>query len=1266
MHTSTRCISLKSLTATFLAIASFWLVSLIAPQASAQTQTGYVQCVDRGTPYWQGCVDDVTWTADPGQTVSGTLVHRGATAQNLQFQKSADVGTFSFSGTPNQNWEGATSNVTYSWSIPAGTPAGQYRARVFAENPEDWDNIYHTPDGSFRFSATTTNGYITVNVRSVVPPAPTVSAASGTTPYQTAVNIDVPVSGTWTSVQAVANPSNGTVSFSGRQATYRPANGFIGNDSFTVRATGPGGNSNVATVTVRVNAPAAPTVANVSASTGHNQAVTFASATGGLATSLNVGTSGQGTPGVSGMNLTFTPTNGFYGNATFLYSANGPGGRSADATATVTVAPPPAPTAAGQTQPVGYEASAAFNLSVGGDWSSVAIVAQPGKGGVSLAGARATYTAGAGSLGSDTFTWRATGPGGNSATATVTMNIANPAAPGASDVSANALYETAKNIALAPSGVYNSVAVVAQPANGAVTISGTTARYTPAAGFFGTDTFTYRATGPGGNSPTRTVTVTVAPPAAPVAVNLTASTPYQTNVSFSAPGHIGVVQVETTDGAKGAAMGSPTVDGAQFLYMPAANEVGTDTFTYRLRNAGGWSNVATVTVTIGAPPAPGAGNVTASTAYETAVAVALTPSGVWSSIEKMSDPANGTVTISGTTATYTPAAGFYGTNTFSYRATGLGGNSPTRTVTVTVAVPPPPTAADTTLATAYQTAGARVLPVAGVLTSVSVVAQPTNGSVSITGTTATYTPSAGFVGADAFTYRATGPGGSSPTRTVAVTVNAPPRPVANNLTATTAYETPVAVRILGASSGAITGSGYVVSQPANGQATQGGPNITYRPNAGFFGTDTFTWGISGPGGASTPATVTVTVGLPDVPGAANITASTPYETAADIALQPSGVWSSLAVVAQPTNGSVSITGTTARFTPSAGFFGTATWTYRAMGVGGNSDPATVTVTVGLPSAPGAANVSSSTIYETAVTIPLAPSGVWTAIQKMSDPANGSVSITGDTATYTPAAGFYGTNTFSYRATGPGGNSPTRTVTVTVAVPPAPTAANTTLSAGFQTAGTRVLPVSGVLTSVSVVDQPANGSVSITGTTLTYTPAAGYHGADSLTYQATGPGGSSQVRTVTITVATPGAPTVQNANLSTPYETAGSVSLTTSGFAPVLSITEQPIHGSAALSGLNVTYTPAAGYYGADTFKVVATNAGGTSAAATVSVTVGNPPAPGLANASLTTAFETTGGVDLSPSGVWSSLEVVSQGTNGTASISGSRLTYEPAAGFYGA
>ncbi|WP_230432317.1 Ig-like domain-containing protein [Plesiomonas shigelloides] len=58
-----------------------------------------------------------------------------------------------------------------------------------------------------------------------------------------------------------------------------------------------------------------------------------------------------------------------------------------------------------------------------------------------------------------------------------------------------------------------------------------------------------------------------------------------------------------------------------------------------------------------------------------------------------------------------------------------------------------------------------------------------------------------------------------------------------------------------------------------------------------------------------------------------------------------------------------------------------------------------------------------------------------------------------------------------------------------------------------------------------------------------------------------------------------------------------------GTATSVAVATNASHGTATASGTSITYTPTAGYSGADSFTYTATNAAGTSTAATVSITV---------------------------------------------------------------
>src|SRR3546814_11553342 len=103
--------------------------------------------------------------------------------------------------------------------------------------------------------------------------------------------------------------------------------------------------------------------------------------------------------------------------------------------------------------------------------------------------------------------------------------------------------------------------------------------------------------------------------------------------------------------------------------------------------------------------------------------------------------------------------------------------------------------------------------------------------------------------------------------------------------------------------------------------------------------------------------------------------------------------------------------------------------------------------------------------------------------------------------------------------------------------------------------------------------------------------------------------------------------------------------------------------------LPISYTPSSTYYGPDSFTYTATNAGGTSAPATVSLTVATPAAPVTADKSgVTIGYDTAAPIDLSGSitGIHTSIAIASGPAHDTASIAGDVVTYTPATGYDGA
>ena len=126
-------------------------------------------------------------------------------------------------------------------------------------------------------------------------------------------------------------------------------------------------------------------------------------------------------------------------------------------------------------------------------------------------------------------------------------------------------------------------------------------------------------------------------------------------------------------------------------FTPVGTFPGTDTFFYVISDGQGGTATAKVTVNVNA--ASNANPVTISggevTLEDTPVAVhpleyATDPNGDTLTVTSVGTPANGTVTLNGSIATYQPRLNFNGTDTFTYIVSDGKGGTATGTVTVTV------------------------------------------------------------------------------------------------------------------------------------------------------------------------------------------------------------------------------------------------------------------------------------------------------------------------------------------------------------------------------------------------------------------------------------------------------------------------------------------------------------------------------------------------------------------------------------------------------
>lgn len=565
--------------------------------------------------------------------------------------------------------------------------------------------------------------------------------------------------------------------------------------------------------------------------------------------------------------------------------------------------------------------------------------------------------------------------------------------------------------AIAPS----TVTIIEDPDNGSVVCNNAgVCTYTPAPGFTGTDTFRYRVCDDDNACDTATVTVTVTAGGGgggpvnqpPVADDDTATTPESTSVLID-------VANGDTDPEDGPLAGPVTVtvqpnngsvvcSGGSCTYTPEGGFVGQDTFIYRICDSDGACDTATVTITVtaavGGPPAnlpPIARDDSASTNAGASVAVNVIandadPEGNLdpTSVQVIDQPDNGSVICNNTgVCTYTPNAGFNGTDTFRYVVCDTQDACDNATVTITVnpaAAPAanlPPIAVDDSATTPMGNS----VPISVAvndddrgeddldLTSVTVSQPPTNGAAICNDAgVCTYTPAPGFVGTDSFNYTICDTSSACDTATVTITVLAPlplppppanAPPVASNDTATTDAGSPVTIPVADNDTDPeddlVPDSVSVVIPPANGSATCDNGSCTYTPAPGFSGSDSIVYQICDGADQCDTATVVIVVqpGSPtdSPPVAEDDDASTRRGTPVPITVtqndsDPDGDLdtSSVRVIQQPANGSVVCLGSTCTYTPDPGFTGDDDFIYEVCDATGACDTAVVTITVRPP------------------------------------------------------------------------------------------------------------------------------------------------------------------------------------------------------------------------------------------------------------------------------------------------------------------------------
>jgi uncharacterized protein YhjY with autotransporter beta-barrel domain len=720
----------------------------------------------------------------------------------------------------------------------------------------------------------------------------------------------------------------------------------------------------------------------------------------------------------------------------------------------------------------------------------------------------------------------------------------------------------------------------------------------------------------------------------PVVANSTATVAYGSTGNTVTPSITGGVPTSLTITVP-ATHGSVASSGATaFTYTPTAGYAGPDSFTYTATNAVGTSTTAAIVSITVSPPtvtlSPAGGSLPATVAasfsqmfsggggvanYTYAESGAL-PNG-------MSFNAS-TATLSGTPI---QSGSFPISITVTDSSTGTGAPfTHTNNYTLTVAVPTL-TIAPATLSPQPQVGigfSQQITTSGGVSPYVYTMSGTLPPGLNMVSGLISGTPTT--VGTYNFTITSTDSSAFFIAQAYSVTVGAG-KPVVANSTATVAY---------GSTGNTVTPpitGGVPISLTIGTTALHGTLSVasastfTYTPTVGYVGTDSFTYTATNAVGTSAAtATVSITISAPTLaitPSATwSVTQGASYTqvltwsggTAPYTAINVTGLPPGLSFTSNTPSATISGTPTL-----NGSFTVTATATDSSTGTGAPFILSrSFTLIVGA-AAPVALADTAGTNANQAVTIPVTTndSGAVTSIAIGTGPTHGNATVSGLTVIYTPATNYFGSDSFTYIDTGPGGPSAAANVAITVAALAAPTSppqSGSVQPGQSVTLHVGAAAIGGPITAVTIIGAPASGSAAVSGTDIIYTAAGGFSGNVQFTYTLSNAFGTSSAITATIALSAVPVAASQSASgaaASTvlvdlmagatggPFiaATVGALNPANAGTATIVNA------GAGGSQSFHLRFTAAAACAGTVSVRYTLSNASGPSSSAIVTITI---------------------------------------------------------------
>jgi large repetitive protein len=1069
-------------------------------------------------------------------------------------------------------------------------PEGVAISAVLDEGPTHGSLVFN-PDGSFSYTPVpnffgldsftyhVSDGVVNSAIQTVtisvnpVNDAPVGVAESYSTDEDVALVVpasgvlanDTDTEGDALTVNLVNSPAHGSLTLDADGGfSYQPSGDYNGPDSFTYEANDGAASSSVVTVSLLINpVNDLPVAVAQSLSVDEDDVLPIVLAgedVDGDSLSYTVGSPSHGILGGTAPNLTYTPDANYNGSDEFSFSVNDGQVESGSVLVTITVsAVNDPPVAAAQLVELAEDGSKAILLA-GSDPEESAltfsVTAQPLHGTLSGAAPDLIYTPDANFHGNDSFSFTTNDGLVDSAPAVVgiTVTAVNDAPQGvAQPVEVNE--DGSVSLTLSGTDIDEDTLTYSfgTPAHG--TLSGTAPdlTYQADANYHGSDSFTFTVNDGTVDSASALVTITVAPVNdAPVGVADSYGTVEDTALEVAAVGVLANDSDIEADAMTAVLNDLPShgvvvlnADGS-FVYTPAANYNGPDSFTYHANDGVSDSALTTVNITV-SPSNDAPAAVAQAVEVNEDGSVSLTLSGTDIDEDTLTysfgTPAHGTLSGIAPDLTYQPNANYHGNDSFTFTVNDGTVDSEPSLVTITVA---PVNDAPVGVADSYGTAEDTALEVVAVgvlandgdieadamtavlndLPSHGVVVLNADGSF-------VYTPAANYNGPDLFTYHANDGASDSTLTTVNITVSP-----ANDAPAAVAQS--VEVSEDGSVSLTLSGTDidedtltYSFGTPAHGTLSGTAPDLIYQPNANYHGSDSFTFTVNDGTVDSTSSLVTITVApVNDAP----VGVADSYITAEDTALtQIDGVLANdsdldgdtltVVLIDGPDHGTLVLEPDGKfTYTPSLNYNGPDSFAYEVSDGVLSSGATSVQISVSPVNDSAVASAQAINATEdtsVGLVVGASDSDGDSLIYTIGNPSHGTLTGTAPNLTYTPSANFHGDDSFSFTVSDGTVESLPAVVSIAVAaVNDAPIAAAQSLTLDEDTSSPVILAaqdVDGDGLTFTITTPPLHGTLSGTAPNLTYTPTADYNGPDSFSFVANDGTVDSGVAVVSIIV-----------------------------------------------------------------------------------------------------------------------------------------------------